>query len=311
MLMAQNGGVGRTAEGEGQALPRILCVDDEPRILDGLALNLRRQFQVKTAVSGADALAILEQDDSIVVVVSDMRMPGMNGAELLHQISIRAPDVTRVLLTGHSDMEAAAAAVNEGQIFRFLIKPCPPDTLTAALHASVEHHHRRLAERPAPRSALAAKFGEGDVRKIMASIWSTVFGLELGASSSFRDGEESIVTAFVLLSGNWDGALLLECSRELAHRCAARMFDVAPEALSEDEVNDALGEVVNMAGGNFKNLIHGDSILSLPAVVDGRGHSVKVPGSRMALRVAFESDGAALQVSILQRDVGNARVEGS
>ncbi len=129
------------------ALPKILCVDDEPQVLEGLILHLRRKFQVVTAAGGGEALEKLKSQGPFLAVVSDMRMPGMSGAELLKQVRALAPDTMRLLLTGQADMVSAISAVNDGQIFRFLTKPCPPPTLLAALDAATAQHRLVTAER--------------------------------------------------------------------------------------------------------------------------------------------------------------------
>ena len=126
---------------------KILCVDDEPQVLEGLALHLRRNYEMFTAVSGPLALATLESEPSIAVIVSDMRMPGMDGAAFLARSRQVAPDAVRILLTGEADINSAIHAVNEGQIFRFLTKPCPPATLLAAIEAAVHQHRLVTAER--------------------------------------------------------------------------------------------------------------------------------------------------------------------
>lgn len=132
---------------EADARPRILCVDDEPNVLEGLSLNLRRRYRVSTACSGAAALEMLEQDASIAVIISDMRMPVMDGAALLARVRVKVPGATRILLTGQADMTSAAAAVNDGQVFRFLLKPCPPQTLLAVVDAAVDQHRLLITER--------------------------------------------------------------------------------------------------------------------------------------------------------------------
>jgi response regulator RpfG family c-di-GMP phosphodiesterase len=126
--------------------PRVLCVDDEPQVLDGLTLNLRRKFDVHVALGGTAGLQRCESD-VYAVVISDMRMPGMNGAVFLSNVRQRWPDTVRMLLTGHAEIESAIAAVNEGQIFRFLAKPCPADKLIAAVEAAVEQHRLVTAEK--------------------------------------------------------------------------------------------------------------------------------------------------------------------
>jgi response regulator RpfG family c-di-GMP phosphodiesterase len=129
------------------ALPSILCVDDEPRVLEGLALHLRRDYQVLTAHSGQSALQLLKEKGPPAVIVSDMRMPVMNGAVLLKQVKNLYPDTVRILLTGEPGRDSVVAAVNEGEIFRFLTKPCPPDQLRSAIDAGIQHHRLLRAER--------------------------------------------------------------------------------------------------------------------------------------------------------------------
>jgi response regulator RpfG family c-di-GMP phosphodiesterase len=128
-------------------LPRILCVDDEPRVVDGLAVQLRRDYQVLTAHSGQEALRILKEGAAPTVIVSDMRMPGMDGAALLKHVRQLYPDITRILLTGETARDAAVAAVNEGQIFRFLTKPCSTENLRTAIDSGVMLHRLATAER--------------------------------------------------------------------------------------------------------------------------------------------------------------------
>jgi response regulator RpfG family c-di-GMP phosphodiesterase len=127
--------------------PRILCVDDEPNVLEGLSLTLRRGHEVLVAGSGAAALEILGSDSTIAVVISDMRMPGMDGATFLGKARGVVPDAVRVLLTGQAELEAAIAAINEGGIFRFLTKPCPPPVLLSTVEAAVEQHRLITSER--------------------------------------------------------------------------------------------------------------------------------------------------------------------
>jgi len=126
--------------------PRVLCVDDEPNIVEALKRQLRRKFDVETALSGTQALEMLESHGPFAVVVSDMRMPHMDGSAFLAAARVRYPDSVRMLLTGYSEVDAAIRAVNDGHVFRFLLKPCPPEILTAAVDAGVEQHRLRKAE---------------------------------------------------------------------------------------------------------------------------------------------------------------------
>ena len=103
---------------------RILCVDDEPRVLEGIRRTLGMDFDVTTAEGGAQALALLIRRERFALTISDMRMPGMDGAAYLERAAQLAPDMVRILLTGQADMQAATRAINYGRIFRFLTKPC-------------------------------------------------------------------------------------------------------------------------------------------------------------------------------------------
>lgn len=133
------------------ARPRVLLVDDEPAVLDGLRRQLRLSFEVSTAVGGAEALALLETSEPFAAVLSDMRMPVMDGATFLSLVRERHPDTVRLLLTGQSDMESTIAAINDGQIYQFLSKPCPASTIEAALQDAAKLHRQISAERGALR----------------------------------------------------------------------------------------------------------------------------------------------------------------
>src|SRR6185369_7333431 len=122
------------------ARPRILCVDDEPQLLEAMTVNLGRHFAVSTAPSGVAGLEKIRNEPPFAVLMSDMRMPAMDGATFLKQAFQTAPDTVRILLTGQSDLTSAIAAINEGQIFRFLTKPCPPATLLKTIGAAVEQN---------------------------------------------------------------------------------------------------------------------------------------------------------------------------
>jgi CheY-like chemotaxis protein len=126
---------------------RILCVDDEPRVLDGMRRTLGMSFEVKTAEGGAQALAMLNGAERFALTISDMRMPGMDGAAYLEAAAEKDPDMVRMLLTGQSDMQAAIRAINHGRIFRFLTKPCDTDILHRAVEDALEQHRLICAEK--------------------------------------------------------------------------------------------------------------------------------------------------------------------
>lgn len=130
-----------------ESLPKLLLVDDEPNIIDGISRRLRREYQIFAANDGAQALKLLQQQGEMHVMVSDMRMPVMDGATLLTEACKAYPDMIRILLTGQADLPSAITAVNEGQVFRFLLKPCPTDVLRSQLSAAVAQYRLVQAER--------------------------------------------------------------------------------------------------------------------------------------------------------------------
>src|SRR5882672_6579899 len=126
--------------------PVVVCVDDEPQVLLGLGLHLRRQYDFVAFTRPQEALERVAQS-TVALIISDMRMPGMTGSVLLSRVREVAPNTVRVLLTGHAELDSAILAVNEGQIFRFLTKPCPPAQLLSTAQAAVEQHRLLTSEK--------------------------------------------------------------------------------------------------------------------------------------------------------------------
>ncbi len=127
-------------------LPRVLCIDDEPMVLHWLQRSLRRICGVETADGGEQGVSLLQSAGPYSVVISDMRMPGIDGATTLAECAKLAPHTSRILLTGHAEVEAAIRAVNDGHVLRFLTKPCAPDQLLAAVSHGIENHRLLTAE---------------------------------------------------------------------------------------------------------------------------------------------------------------------
>lgn len=128
-------------------LDRVLLVDDEEEVLNGLKRSLFRDFDVHVAVGGEAGLVAVRDSGPFSVIVSDMRMPRMNGAVFLAKVRVLQPLSTRILLTGYSDAEAAAEAINHGQISQFLTKPCPREELLSALNKGVKRCKELNAEK--------------------------------------------------------------------------------------------------------------------------------------------------------------------
>src|SRR5689334_22713738 len=119
---------------------KILCVDDDPNILQGYKRAFRRDFEIHIAEGGIEGLAMIENEGPFAVVVSDMRMPVMDGIQFLIRVRELAPQSVRMMLTGNADQQTAIDAVNQGNIFRFMTKPCPPDVMATMLNAGIEQY---------------------------------------------------------------------------------------------------------------------------------------------------------------------------
>jgi response regulator RpfG family c-di-GMP phosphodiesterase len=126
---------------------KVLFVDDEPKVLNGFRRQLFGELDIETAVGGAAGLEALASAGPFAVVVSDMRMPEMDGVQFLATVRRRAPESVRMMLTGCADQDTAIQAVNEGCIFRFLTKPCSPEDLVRALNAGIEQYRLIRAEK--------------------------------------------------------------------------------------------------------------------------------------------------------------------
>ncbi|MDR3641783.1 MAG: response regulator [Humidesulfovibrio sp.] len=133
---------------------KILFVDDEINVLDAFRANLRKRFDVTTALGPEEGLKLLQESGPFAVVISDLKMPKMDGITFLTQVRELSVDTVRMMITGFADVEVAIGAVNEGQVFRFLTKPCPPATLTKALAAGLEQYRLVTAERELLRGTL-------------------------------------------------------------------------------------------------------------------------------------------------------------
>jgi DNA-binding NtrC family response regulator len=129
--------------------PRVLFIDDEPRVLNSMRIMFRREYDLCFAKNGKEALGLLSTHD-IDVIVCDHRMPQMTGVELLARAKKISPRSVRILLTGYADLNAVEGSINEGEVFRFLTKPCAPATLKETVRLAAE-----LALDPEANPALA------------------------------------------------------------------------------------------------------------------------------------------------------------
>jgi response regulator RpfG family c-di-GMP phosphodiesterase len=162
---------------------RVLLVDDDENLLRGLQRGQRKQFQIDVAVGGKDGLAALAAA-TYAVVVSDMRMPGMDGIDFLGQVRQRSPDTVRMMLTGNADLDTAMRAVNEGNVFRFITKPCDQQQFASLVAAGIRQHRLVVAEKELLEQTL-----NGAIRvctEILSAVDATTYGQALKVRDLMR-----------------------------------------------------------------------------------------------------------------------------
>lgn len=163
---------------------KVLLVDDEPNILQAFKRHLRNRYELELAVGPQAAMEAIKTQGPFAVVVSDMQMPEVSGVELLRWVREQNDQTTRVMLTGNADQKTAVDAVNEGHIFRFLTKPCPPEMLASTLDAAIEQYRLVTVE-----AELLSKTLSGSVRmltQILAMALPEAFGLSQEARQLCR-----------------------------------------------------------------------------------------------------------------------------
>ncbi|MBT8136689.1 MAG: response regulator [Gammaproteobacteria bacterium] len=168
--------------------PKVLFVDDEKPVLDACRRALRKKISIDTALGPAKALEHIDDCADYAVIVSDMRMPEMTGVELLAEVKRRSPNTVRMMLTGNSDQQTAIDAVNEGDIFRFLNKPCPPDKLWNSVEAAMEQHRLLVAERDLLENTL-----QGTIQ-VLADVLALVNPGAFGRTTRIRTHVAAIAT---------------------------------------------------------------------------------------------------------------------
>lgn len=212
---------------ETAAPSRVLLVDDEPNVLSALRRSLRgRGLEIATAGSGEEALALLQRQP-VDAIVSDMRMPGMSGAELLKASLALAPDAVRVLLTGYADIGSAVQAVNDGEIFRYLAKPWDDTFLHQVLRDGLA---RKALERE--RDALVALTDQQNetLRRLNAGLEEQVAQRTLALNADFTNTVRLLSSLIAHRAG-----LTARCPRAVARhvRRVGPLLGITGDALND------------------------------------------------------------------------------
>ena len=272
----------------------ILCVDDEPQVLEGLRLHLKQRYTVHLAGSGAEGLEILRDTRHIAVILSDMRMPVMDGAKFLNAARTAAPEAVRMLLTGYTDMQSAIAAVNEGQIFRFISKPCPPDQLLAAFGAAVTQHQLIIAEKVLLQQTLLGCVES--MVKVLSITKPMAFGRALRLRAKIRS-----VVQFLLWGDQWQ----IEAAAVLSQLGIVTLPEEILMKLNEGEALDGpdrreIAASIDTSTQMLENIPRLEPVLEILGHLAGaiRGAPASgraVPPGALLLRIVLEWDALEAQ----------------
>jgi chemotaxis protein CheX len=141
-----------------------------------------------------------------------------------------------------------------------------------------------------------------DVEQVTKTVWMALVEEELVPASEEQSTLSGrFLTGCVQITGEWEGAIVVSCSYNLAMSTTAFMFDMGVDEVTREELQDAVGELANMVGGSLKGLVPGPSRLSLPTVVDGSDYSTKIPGAKQEVQAALVSSGEPLIVTVMRR----------
>lgn len=143
-----------------------------------------------------------------------------------------------------------------------------------------------------------------DLRSVIDAVLTATFGLV--ATESPDGASSSMISSLVGIAGEWNGAVIVGCSPPLAARLASLMFGVPEAEVTREHLEDTMGEMANMVGGNVKSLIPPPNSLSLPTVVEGRDYRVRVPGATVAHDIVLRVDGEPIRVTVLERASRNS-----
>lgn len=266
---------------------RILCVDDEVNVLRALErMFLDEDYELLTASSAAEGLEILEREDPVQIVISDYRMPIMNGVDFLREVCVRWPDTVRIVLSGYADTAAIVAAINDGQIYKFVPKPWNDDELKVTVVNALEKY--QLQKRNAQLLDELSQSNE-ELRMINDNLERIVAErtAELMLRNRVLTSSQNILDALpVGVLGLDTGGTVVQCNRN-----AARLFGLS----AGDVVGCGASEVLPLEVCSFIAEVaeKRTSLCRVPAVSTGirtRGVYLKT-GEQEGIIIVFEGEG--------------------
>ena len=227
---------------------KILVVDDAINLLNSFKRQFRKQYDVHTAENGEEGLAVIKSDGPFSVIISDMEMPVMNGAEFLAKAKVLAPNTVRMLLTGQTNIKSAISAVNHGQIFRFMEKPCSPESVQAALDDAIEQYHLQTVEKNLMDQTVKGVIGL--LAELLSQLKPQVFSYGLRSKEYIR----YLISHYALSSG-WEfeiAAMMSELGAvSLDNSTLKKVYFGGVLDISEQE---EVGKVANLSAGLIERI---------------------------------------------------------
>ncbi|HET7809779.1 MAG TPA: HD domain-containing phosphohydrolase [Steroidobacteraceae bacterium] len=231
---------------------RVLFVDDEPNVLDGIRRQLRNRVDLETATSGNAGLEIIRSQGPFAVVVSDMRMPEMDGARFLAKVNEIAPQTVRMVLSGQADLESTIAAVNEGRVFRFLLKPCNSETLFGVIKNGIDQYRLMHAEKHLLENTLNATV------KVLFNVLGLINPVAQRRAAQIQRYAESAAAALNLEPNMWQYHLAAMVSQlgciTLPQETLARALGGQPLSADEKRLYESHPEIAGKLLGTIPRL---------------------------------------------------------
>jgi serine phosphatase RsbU (regulator of sigma subunit) len=261
-------------------LNRVLIVDDDPNLLAGFRRQLRRKVDLETVESGPEGLDAIRRNGPFSVVVSDYCMPEMNGVEFLAQVRALAPETVRMMLTGSGDLHAAIQAINLGNIFRFLTKPCGTEELLEALRAGIGEYRRTHKERKFNRRTRRSLTQAMEVQQgMLPTAGPALEGLEISGRSIFCDQTGGDYYDY-FENGGADGRLVRIVVGDVSdHGLSSALLMTSARAFFRERATQ-LGSIAGIVAGVNRQLTHdtqatGRFMTVFFAEIDPGGRSIR------------------------------------
>lgn len=245
---------------------RILFVDDERNVLRSLErLFLEEEYEIFTAASGQEGLETIEQSGPFQLIVSDYRMPSMNGVEFLSEVFRRWPETERIILSGYADSAAIVAAINEGRIYKFIAKPWNDDDLLRTIREVLDRYELRASNRGLLEELSAANKELKAINDNLNKIVDERFKVAISQSHALQSFQTVLDVLPIGFIGSDGYGMIVQCNRLGAEMLGLRGEDLIGNDLSSTLPLQLVQEITQLAGNQC-----GENIVELPT---GRCHA--------------------------------------